>query len=219
MLPNALAIMLKAPVPGEVKTRLCPPLTHKEAAGLYGCFIKDVFGKVGSLEGVDVYAAYTPDNALEQMTGLIPSGIRSFPQEGRDLGERMYNVFKHLFSKGHRNVAIIGSDIPDLPPEYLKDAFRALEEGAGCVFGPAKDGGYYLIGMDRLIEAPFTGIPWSTGATLEVTLAKMRENSIGYALISPWHDIDFPEDLAILKENPLAPASSGFLRKIALNRL
>lgn len=214
MLPmnkDALAIMLKAPVPGNVKTRLSPPLAPVEAARLYRCFIEDVFIKAGGLNGVDLYAFCAPEGGgADALGGVAPPGVAIFPQEGKDLGARMRNVFRSLFNKGHEKAAIIGTDSPDMPVEYIRSAFTYLDE-AGLVLGPARDGGYYLIAMSALIETLFDGISWSTGAVLEQTIEKAEQASIALKLLPVWHDIDTYEDLALLRGSADAPASSKYL--------
>lgn len=214
MLPinkDALAIMLKAPVPGNVKTRLSPPLTPVETAGLYRCFIEDVFIKAVGIEGVDLYAFCAPEGGgVGALGGVALPGVAIFPQEGKDLGARMRNVFKSLFDKGYAKVAIIGTDSPDMPVEYIRGAFTLLD-GASLVLGPARDGGYYLIAMTSLIETVFDGIGWSTGAVLEQTIEKARHAGIALKLLPVWHDIDTYEDLAMLRGSTGAPVSSKWL--------
>lgn len=208
---DALAIMLKAPVPGNVKTRLSPPLTPVEAAGLYRCFIEDVFIKAAGLKGVDLYAFCAPEGGGgDALKGVVPSRVSSFPQEGKDLGARMRNVFKSLFGKGHEKVSIIGTDSPDMPVEYIRGAFTLLDE-ASLVLGPAVDGGYYLIAMSALFETVFDGISWSTGAVLEQTVEKARQGGIAFRLQPLWHDIDTFEDLALLRGAAGAPMSANYL--------
>ncbi|MEK7774113.1 MAG: TIGR04282 family arsenosugar biosynthesis glycosyltransferase [Deltaproteobacteria bacterium] len=209
---DALAIMLKAPVPGNVKTRLSPPLTPLEAAQLYRCFIEDVFIKAAALKGVDIYAFYAPEGARKDaLEEAIPRGVPSFPQEGGDLGARMYNVFKSLFGKGCGKAVIIGTDSPDMPVDYIKSSFALLDE-ASLVLGPAKDGGYYLIAMNRLLETVFSGISWSTGAVLEQTVEKAKKAGIALRLLPLWHDMDTFEDLALLSGGTDALVSANYLK-------
>ncbi|MBI5903510.1 MAG: TIGR04282 family arsenosugar biosynthesis glycosyltransferase [Deltaproteobacteria bacterium] len=214
---DALAIMLKAPVPGNVKTRLSPPLTQEEAAQLYRCFIEDVFIKAAGLKGVDLYAFCAPEGGgADALAGVVSPGVSTFPQEGEDLGARMRNVFKSLFDKGHKKVSIIGTDSPDMPVEYIRSAFTLLDE-ASLVLGPAKDGGYYLIAMNSLFETVFDGISWSTGAVLEQTIEKAKQASIAFKLLPLWHDIDTYEDLALLRGSVDAPVSSKYLEATSKN--
>ncbi len=209
---NALAVMLKAPEPGFVKTRLVPPLSYGQAALLYECLIRDTFGKLAALEGVDVFGAYTPAGAEDRIKGMAPGGTLFFPQEGADLGERMFNVFMRLFGLCYKRAVIIGSDIPDLPPGRVAEAFRALEAGEGLVLGPADDGGYYLIGADAPHEPLFRGIDWSTERVLGQTMERAKESGLGIRLLEAWHDIDDIKDLRLLKDSTEAPRSARFLR-------
>ena len=208
----ALAIMVKAPRPGQVKTRLVPPLSHDEAASLYRCFLKDIFSKLSSIADTDIFVAYAPEGSIGEIKPLAPEGFFYFPQEGMDLGERMSNVFKRLSSSGYGAVAIIGSDAPDIPVEYIEDAFKALDgKGADAVFGPASDGGYYLAALKRPLPALFEGMEWSTRTVMEKTIERLDSLSISWRLLPLWHDIDLSVDLAFLKDNPECPESSAYL--------
>lgn len=211
---DALAVMIKYPQPGRVKTRLAPPLSYSQAAALYRRFIADIFTTVRGLESVDIFTAYTPESPIKETLQMIPQGIEAFSQEGDGLGCRMYSVFKWLFEKDYKKVAIIGSDSPDLPKEYIEEAFSLLDENNGVVLGPAKDGGYYLIAMNRLTEAPFSVINWSTATVLDETVKRLIEGGLGYRLINTWHDIDTAEDLQFLKDSQNAPESSEFIASL-----
>ncbi|MBI5344581.1 MAG: TIGR04282 family arsenosugar biosynthesis glycosyltransferase [Deltaproteobacteria bacterium] len=217
---NALAVMLRPPKPGLVKTRLVPLLTHEEAAVLYECFIRDTFKSIVTLKGIDIFAAcalgtHTKYGPGAEKTMVFPKGVRIIRQSGGDLGRRIHNVFKVLFDKGYKKAAIIGSDSPDLPPEYIEEAFGLLDcKGAGLVLGPAIDGGYYLVALDRLYSSLFEGIPWSTDVVLDETIKRARAEAIEFRLLRQWHDIDTPQDLRFLKDNSNVPASSAFLRTL-----
>lgn len=218
---NALAIMLKTPVPGRVKTRLTPPLTPSESSRLYTLFIKDIFSRVTLLKKIDLYAAWAAlpglktSLARKDFGAIIPAGVGVFPQKGATLGERLYNVFARLFKKGYGSVAVIGSDSPDIPIGFIEEAFKRLEDpSVDVVLGPAKDGGYYLIAMKRPVKEVFKGVRFSTPFALEDTIERVREMSLGLRLLPPWHDIDRPADLCLLKDSKEAPLSSHFIRSI-----
>jgi rSAM/selenodomain-associated transferase 1 len=203
---DALAVMLKAPVPGSVKTRLTPPLSEDEAAGLYRAFLADIFKRLARLPSVDVHAFYTPVGKEDEILDILPEVIPIIPQKGKDLGERLYNVLEHLLKdKGYRRAAVIGTDSPDLPLEYIREAYGKLDEmdGGGVVFGPTTDGGYYLVAMDRLSRVPFDGIPWST---------------LAVRLLKPWYDVDTVEDLSHVKDDGEAPETYGYIKKKRLLR-
>lgn len=217
---NALAVMLKAPLPGLVKTRLSPLLTPIQAAGLYACFIRDTFNMASRLGGVDIYAACAPEgleNGHEPLTGIVPEGVGRLFQHGDNIGRRMFNVFGELFEKGHEKVSIIGSDSPDLPSSYIEEAFALLDGLTDVVLGPAMDGGYYLVAMDAPSAVPFRMIPWSTEKTLEMTIENLRFSAMSFKLLKPWNDIDTPEYLRLLDNNAGAPESSRFMQAILNN--
>lgn len=212
---NALAVMLKVPREGEVKTRLIPPLTAKEAASLYKAFIKDTFSRLPMLKDIALYAFFTPAGKKADIVNIIPQGISLITQKDGDLGERIYGVFECLFNSGHKRAAVIGSDSPDLPIEYIETSFSMLKESHGSlVLGPAFDGGYYLIAMDRLIKTPFEGIRWSADSVLKDTIKNASASGIRVKLLPEWRDIDRPEDLKFLEDNPGAPESSACLAGI-----
>jgi rSAM/selenodomain-associated transferase 1 len=214
--------MLKYPVPGSVKTRLTPALTEAEAAALYGCFIKDLFPRVAALECAETFGAYAPlagaedggEDDKESFAALLGADAALIAQEGSSLGERIANLFAALFKRGYERVVIIGSDSPDLPGEYIEEAFALLAD-TEVVLGPALDGGYYLVALKRSMPRLFDSIEWSTARVLDQTLARARDAGAECRLLKPWHDIDTPEDLRILKSNPMTPESSRFIEALS----
>jgi rSAM/selenodomain-associated transferase 1 len=213
---NALAVMLKAPIPGKVKTRLVPLLSKYEAAELYCAFLIDIFNRLLLIKDVDIHAFYAPPGKEDKIIDIVPEGVPISPQKGSNLGERIYNVFELLFEKyGYRRVAVIGSDSPDLPIDYIQQAYSELETlKGGLVLGPTTDGGYYLIAMDRLSKIPFEGIPWSTEKVLEETAKKARENALPVRLLEPWYDVDTIDDLSLLNDKCEAPETCRYIKKI-----
>lgn len=204
--------MVKAPRPGQVKTRLVPPLSNELAAALYTCFLKDIFSKLSSISDIDIFVAYAPEGSIGEIKPLAPEGFFYFPQEGVDLGERMFNVFRYLADSGYGAAAVIGSDSPDIPIEYIKGAFEAIEHGGiEAVFGPASDGGYYLAALKRPLKSLFEEMEWSTRTVMEKTVERLKAGSMTFSLLPTWHDIDRPADLVFIKDNAGCPESSGFL--------
>jgi rSAM/selenodomain-associated transferase 1 len=208
MKATAVAIMLKYPVPGSVKTRLTPPLTPEQVARFSICLIKDTFNNVKKLKCADIFAACHPSGMKKEVETLTGSGARHIDQRGVHLGERLCNVFDLLFSKGYLNVVVIGIDSPDMPVELITEAFKSLDAGADVVLGPALDGGYYLIALKKPIPALFDAIEWGSSSVLEKTIENALEQVLKVELLRKWHDIDRPEDLLFLKDNPQAPESS-----------
>ncbi|HIC90401.1 MAG TPA: glycosyltransferase, partial [Anaerolineae bacterium] len=142
---EALVIMAKAPLPGQVKTRLCPPLSPEEAGRLCRCFLQDIVRLVLQLADVDFHLAYHPPWAEPILRPLIPPSFQLWPQEGEGLAERMLHACDQLFCQGYSRIVIIGTDSPTLPLSYLQEAFAWLRQPeVDVVLGPSEDGGYYL---------------------------------------------------------------------------
>ncbi|MEK7803130.1 MAG: TIGR04282 family arsenosugar biosynthesis glycosyltransferase [Deltaproteobacteria bacterium] len=211
--------MLKVPVAGKVKTRLTPPLKKEDAARLYKCFIQDIFSRISTLNGIDIIAAYTPKNVAERIKRIVPANTTLIPQKGNDLGERLSNLFSGLFSAGYKKIAVIGTDSPDLPVEYIKKSFSSLNKNTSIVIGPSRDGGYYLIAMSRYSEEVFKDIPWSTNTVFKKTLEKAKKAGLLPALLPEWYDVDETDGLKTLRENMRlhypAAKTSKFLEKIS----
>ncbi len=202
---HALAVMAKDPRAGQVKTRLCPPLDPETAADLYRCFLLDVLDLAAAVPGVDLLVAYTPPEARWLFTQLTDGRFLLHPQEGPDLGARLEQLFQALFQRGYDGVAVVSTDSPDLPPEYLREAFRRLEQSP-VVMGPCPDGGYYLIGMSRFTPDLLREIPWSTKEVARQTEERARQLGVELAHLPAWHDVDTAADLVRLcRELPRGP--------------
>jgi uncharacterized protein len=191
----AVAIMAKAPRAGEVKTRLCPPLSAEDAARLYACFLRDKVAQVRTLAGTRGVIAFTPENGRSEFEALAPD-FRLIAQRGDDLGARLVNVLDGLLRDGHAGAIAIDSDTPTLPTDFLQQAVARLSDPAtDVVVGPSDDGGYYLIGMRRAHAALFERMPWSTPEVLPETLRRADAKGLRVACLPPWFDVDTPDDL------------------------
>jgi hypothetical protein len=197
---NALAVMAKAPVPGEVKTRLTPPLTLEQAAELYRALLLDQLEHLTALEAADLYVAFTPNEAEPLIASIVPAEYRCFVQRGGDLGERMNEVFAELRRRGYRNLVLIGSDLPPVPLATLQQAFTRLStEGRRVVLGPSRDGGYYLAGMNQPVPEIFSGMTWSDEHVLKTTTDRLTQLGIEFGLLPEWFDVDTIKDLDRLR--------------------
>src|SRR5512132_1281478 len=175
---NALAIMAKAPVPGAVKTRLIPPLTAAQAADLYRALLLDQFDRLKNFAGVKRYVCYAPAESENLLRDLAGADYAYLAQSDGDLGDRMQQIFTELSLLGHRNIVLIGSDLPALPRASLDQAFEQLSAAEPrVVLGPSRDGGYYLLGMNRPTPEIFTDMTWSHGRVLADTT--MRLDAVG----------------------------------------
>ena len=193
-----LVVVAKAPMPGKVKTRLNPQFTSKEAVDLYRCFLQDRIRTINSLKGIDRTIAFTPADARDMFIPFSLNGIRLFSQKGKDLGERLNNIFVEKLADGYDVVSIIDSDTPDLPHWIIKKSFKRLLSGqADVVFGPCYDGGYYLVAMRKPHPELFVGIPWSSDTVLLNSLEKAKKLAVKTDLLPWWNDLDTFEDLIV----------------------
>jgi len=217
----ALIIFVKSPIPGDVKTRLIPYLTGSEAADLYKCFVADTLRHVNKIEvTAKIQVAYQPHSKASNLEWLgLKSPPELFKQEGRSLGERLIHAFGQAFGRGAQKVVIIGSDSPNLPHNYIDQAFKALEE-ADVVLGPATDGGYYLIGLSRPCLKLFDDVSWSTDQVFERTAHNAQSQGYKLRILPTHYDIDTIEDLQTLhnelqiKGDQAAPTTKKFLNQL-----
>jgi rSAM/selenodomain-associated transferase 1 len=177
--------------------------------------IHDSVETARTLSGITPFIFFQDDpGAGDYFTTLAPE-IYSTPQRGTDLGMRMENAFVDIFSRGFAAVAIIGTDSPDLPPEYIIEAFARLgDEQTDVVFGPAEDGGYYLLAMKEVWGELFTGLPWSSDRLLAASIARAKNLHLGASFLPVWHDIDTEADLKrpeLLEEKCTAVNTREFL--------
>ncbi|HEV2056893.1 MAG TPA: TIGR04282 family arsenosugar biosynthesis glycosyltransferase [Methylomirabilota bacterium] len=195
----AICIMAKAPEPGRVKTRLCPPLSPDDAAELYRCFLLDKIAQAREVAGVERVLAFVPAQAAAVFEALAP-GFTLLAQRGADLTARLVAVCDELFRSGCDAAIVIDSDTPTLPTERLERAVAVMSGGGhDLVLGPSEDGGYYLIGLRRPHPELFEGMRWSTATVLEETERRARALGLSSTRLSAWYDVDTAADLARLQ--------------------
>ena len=192
--------MAKQPAIGQTKTRLCPPLTREQAAALYEALLRDTIALVASLEGADLAIAVTPPSAMGYFESISPSGTVLHPVTCKDIGECLEKTLSHLLNLGYSKALALNADGPSLPPDFLDQAINALNR-SDLVFGPAQDGGYYLVGMKKMNPALFRGITWSTDQVLSQSLVKAKKLDLSTALLPQWYDIDTADDLHQLRND------------------
>jgi hypothetical protein len=205
---SALIIFAKAPIPGQVKTRLCPPLSPDEAASLHGSIVLDMLERSRSLPSMDRFVACfpSPDHVFFKILEER-HGVRLLAQAGEDLGARMAGALDDVFARGYRRALVIGTDLPTLPGSVFGEAFRLLD-AHDLVLGPARDGGYYLIGLRKPAPELFAGIPWSTDRVLALTQSKASAAGLKTALLPVRRDVDTLDDLLALI-NEAGPEAIG----------
>ena len=208
--------MAKAPVAGEVKTRLVPPLTPAQAAEFYRALLLDQFAHLRNFAAAERYVFYTPEDGANMLRDLGGAQYRYLAQRGGDLGARMQQVFTELWQLGHRNVLLIGSDLPALPLAILDEGFTQLAQAERrVVLGPSQDGGYYLVGMNRLTPEIFANMTWSHERVLADTMARLDGLSVSYSMLPPWFDLDVAEDFQRLRQLPKLELRARLSRTLA----
>jgi rSAM/selenodomain-associated transferase 1 len=190
-----ILLFIKTPARGQVKTRLAVALGKDAVLELYQRFVQDILDTVEQT-GIPVMICYYPPDSGNAVAGWLGPGQQYLPQEGRDVGERMENAFRQVFIRGFSRVVLIGSDIPDLPAQLLNEAMAALLTH-DSVIGPARDGGYYLIGFrsDTFFAGVFSGIAWSTGTVFRSTMQAFGKAGQQVHELPFQQDVDTVEDL------------------------
>lgn len=187
---TSLVVFGRDPIGGAVKTRLIPELGEAGAAELYAAFLADTLARCMTFEEheVSLWLADAPRRKLDL-------DVRIEVQRGADLGARMAHAIATELATRERAV-VIGSDSPTLPTSYIAAADRRLADH-DLVLGPSADGGFYLIGATRPVDDVLRDIEWSTPRALEQTVA--RAARLRVALLTPWYDVDTPDDLRLLR--------------------
>jgi rSAM/selenodomain-associated transferase 1 len=181
----ALAVIAKEPVPGRVKTRLCPPCTQAQAAALAEAALRD------TLAAMAATAAARRAIVLDgRPGGWLAPGFDVVPQRGRGLDERLAHAFDDLGGPA----VIVGMDTPQLTPRLLAGALSSLER-ADAVLGPAFDGGYWAIGLRRADPRALLGVPMSVASTGERQRRRLLALGLSVAELQTLRDVDDIEDL------------------------
>ncbi len=192
---QAVLVIAKSPVPGRTKTRLCPPRTPDEAAELAQAALTDT---------LEVVAATRVDRRVLVLDGApgpwVPAGFEVIPQRGRGLDERLANAFADAAGAA----LLIGMDTPQVTPALLERGLSALRHPATeAVLGPAYDGGYWLVGLQRPDPEVFLGVPMSTAGTLAAQRQRLRALGLRTAWLPERRDVDRIDDaMAVAAASP-----------------
>lgn len=205
MISEQLIIFTRYPAPGKAKTRLIPVLGKEGAANLHRLMAQRTIARALSLQNsrqlLSVEIHYT-GSSQQLMEDWLGTEIVYHQQSDGDLGARMLAAFQKSFNGGLEKVALIGTDCPQLKQQLLAKAFDELND-KDLVLGPAKDGGYYLIGLRCLIPALFDGIHWGSSEVFASTVAIAKNLGLNIGVLPTLVDIDRPDDLIGLDINIL----------------
>lgn len=186
-----LIVFVKNRKPGTVKTRLASSIGNKAALDVYSKLVEITSAAASE---VDVKRLVSYSGNVEKGDAFDDKLFDKNIQSGDDLGTRMLNAFDKAFADGNRKVVLIGSDCPEISAKIIQNAFQKLDD-ADCVFGPASDGGYYLIGLRKRIPQLFKEMEWSVETVLDESRKRLESLSVHYNLLPVLNDIDNLEDL------------------------
>jgi rSAM/selenodomain-associated transferase 2/rSAM/selenodomain-associated transferase 1 len=222
VMPERLMVFTRFPEPGKTKTRLIPALGAKGAARLQRQMTEHIVATAATVSNrpgltIEVYHEGGNTGLMQQWLG---PQFSYRPQKPGDLGRRMARAFAAAFQDSKGAAVIVGSDIPELSADIIQQAFEGLQKH-DLVLGPARDGGYYLIGMNHTIPAEtytrlFDGINWGTGQVLSQTLQTARASGLRFILLEPLDDVDRPVDLHIWQEVKKTAARPSSAQKISI---
>jgi len=196
MTDGAVLVFSRTPLPGTVKSRLVPVLGAAGAADLYRGLVRRTLDTARRAAPAAIELWCTPDPGDEFLRDFAVShGVTLHSQQGGDLGERMERALAEALQR-HPCAVLVGCDCPELEPADLRRAVSALAAGAQVVLGPAKDGGYYLVGMGGGVADIFRDIDWGTARVMAQTRERLRQRSIAHVELASRRDLDDAADLA-----------------------
>ena len=225
----AVVIMARAPFGGDPpKTRLAPAIPDDETRRrLYAAFLQDTVRACRSLEGTSLRVAHTPDGGTDGFSALGIADKELVVQRGDNLGDREEGVFADLFAEGFTRVIMVGSDVPTLPVDHVRQAIDAVNSQT-VVLGPTTDGGYYLMALACRAEGGVAVVPdlfsrvrWSTSDALADTREAAQNAGLHVAVVPPWYDVDDEDGLTRLRaeladhsDHAKAPATAKTLQEL-----
>lgn len=199
--PDAvLMIFCKAPIPGQVKTRLIPELTAEQAAELHIELSTKTLQRAiqSNLCPVQLWCAPTTDHDFFTASkAACPLVLKQ--QQGADLGERMHHAFCSALATYSRAL-LMGCDCPSLSGQDLEQALTALNQGNEIVIAPAEDGGYVMIGLSQPHPELFDNMPWGTAQVLAQTRNRIQRDKLQHHEMREQWDLDTPKDLERYRE-------------------
>jgi len=185
----------RAPVAGQVKTRMMPHLSPEQACALHCELVLWTSRQLAGSGLGDIELSVAGDCAHPLFDRCRKAGVHCVSrQSGADLGQRMYRAIGGGLNR-YKKVVLVGSDCPGIDRTYLQQAVCGLDR-APLVLGPAEDGGYVLIGASSIREDIFEHIPWGTASVYADTITVLRQRGLAWLELPTRVDVDRPDDLA-----------------------
>ncbi|MCB9772196.1 MAG: TIGR04282 family arsenosugar biosynthesis glycosyltransferase [Candidatus Omnitrophica bacterium] len=186
---QAMLLFVKYPVPGKVKTRLAKTIGDQKAARLYQQLAEQNYSVLRECREANLIVVFDPPEVHDKVRQWFPDADQYIPQSGLGLGDRLINAFDWAFERDYKRVVVCGSDTLNLTTAIVKQSLIVLKD-ADVVVGPAKDGGYYLIGLTSKQSQLFVGINWSTSEVLSQTYQAIKNLRLKCKALSILEDLD-----------------------------
>ncbi|GAB4133885.1 MAG: hypothetical protein Fur0015_07110 [Ignavibacteriales bacterium] len=191
---SSIIVFVKYPEEGKVKTRLAATIGNKNATILYKKISEQIIQSIQQIKKSNKYIFFSDINDEKRILKWLGDRFFYSVQEGHDLGEKMSNAFRKVFSHNAKKAIIVGSDVPELSKDIINKALQQLDD-FDVVVGPSVDGGYYLLGMKNYFPFLFEDIKFSSENVLSETIKKIQAKNLSYVLLEKLRDIDTENDL------------------------
>ena len=188
----SLAIMARAPILYQCKTRLEPALGSRGALQAHIELVRSALSRLSDVPEVEV-SLWVSEIDEDTQAWANEFGLPCYSQQGQDLGERMHHALACLLAGGASAACLVGTDCPDIDAHYVGQAFSALRQ-VPVVLGPAEDGGYGLVGLREPCAGLFRNIEWSTERVCAQTLLRAGEQGLEVKQLASIWDVDRPAD-------------------------
>ncbi|MCH7396853.1 TIGR04282 family arsenosugar biosynthesis glycosyltransferase [Belliella sp. DSM 107340] len=175
-----------------MKTRLAATIGEHQALDVYLQLLQHTYKMINQLEGIDVFI-YFSDYLESSLDEVFADDVHLRVQNGFDLGSKMKNAFDEVFLKGYDKALIIGTDCPEISSDLIQKAYIELGR-TNVVFGPALDGGYYLLGMNQATSVLFENMTWSHSKVMEDSIERLHQKNLTFSLLEKLSDIDNETD-------------------------
>jgi len=189
---KAIIVFVKNPELGKVKSRLAKSIGEEGSLKVYKYLLEFTHRIIKDADADQLFLFHN-EQLIEANTWQILNCENQVQTNG-SLGNKMENAFEFVFLKGFNKVVILGSDCLEITSKIINESFSKLES-TDVVIGPAKDGGYYLLGLNKLVPSLFNDMPWSEPHLFEETIKKIEKDKFNYKLLPILSDVDYLEDL------------------------
>jgi uncharacterized protein len=210
-------IMARAPRGGEVRRALEPMLGVEGCLALQAALIAEAIRWAGEVAPARVHVAYDPPDAARELRPLVGEDVVLFPQNGDGIAGRLADAVARVFARNDGPLLIVWPDLPRLRADHATAAIGDLAEGCQVVLGPAIDGGFYLIALNRPLPKLFA-LPenvWRSSDAMTLAVAAAREAGLEIGILRAERALHRPADVRAALADPLLAEGVGRVLRIA----